>query len=146
MSNVARIIIAVIIVALLGGGILWYLSSRSTPTTTTDTPWTTSLPDENTPANTDSDVAASTTITYDGEQFSPAAITVPVGSTITVINNSSDEIDFASDPHPTHTANTELNTGMVAPGERRSFTVNQKGTWGYHDHLNASRQGTITVE
>jgi plastocyanin len=147
MNTATRIIISVIILALIGGGIIWYLSSRTTENTTPPPPTpTTTTPDTNNTAEDESAPAASTTITYDGNNFVPASLRVAVGATITVINNSSRELDFASDPHPTHTNNSELNEGSIAPGESREFTVTEKGTWGFHDHLNASAQGTLIVE
>lgn len=147
MNTTARIIISVAVIALIGGGIIWYLNSRQSENTvpTPTAPSATSpsgndtTPDETAPA-------ASTTITYDGNTFMPSSLRVAVGATITVINNSSRELDFASDPHPTHTSNAELNEGSIAPGESREFTVTEKGDWGFHDHLNASAKGTLIVE
>lgn len=147
MNTAARIIIAVVVIALLGGIIIWYLNGRpaadNIPAPTNPSA-TSPSGNDTTPENTAP--AASTTITYDGSGFTPSSLRVAAGSTITVINNSSRELDFASDPHPTHTSNAELNEGSVAPGESRDFTVSEKGTWGFHDHLNASAQGTIIVE
>jgi len=83
-------------------------------------------------------------ITYSDDGFSPGDITVNEGEEVVIINNSSEALDFASDDHPTHQTNSELNVGLIEPGERDSFSPS-KGEWGYHDHLNSSATGTITV-
>lgn len=87
----------------------------------------------------------SAVITYDGNTFSPSELTVKTGTVVTVKNGSSQTLDFASDDHPTHRINSELNVGEIEPGQTATFTA-KAGTWGYHDHLNDSATGTLTVE
>lgn len=86
------------------------------------------------------------TITYASSGFSPSTVTVKKGDTITIKNDSSDDIQFDSNPHPLHTDNTELNVGAVASGKSTTVTLNKVGTWGYHNHFNTSQKGTITVQ
>lgn len=93
-----------------------------------------------------SEPEAAVLITYSDNGFSPSTVTVTAGASITVKNESSDTLSFNSAEHPVHTENDELNLGDIEPGESRNFTVNQKGTWGYHNHLKASQTGTIVVE
>lgn len=82
--------------------------------------------------------------------FTPAAVTVKSGDKLTWANNSSQKIQIASDPHPIHTANTELSNGQfvleIAPGSTATVTLTKKGTWGYHNHLNPGVRGKVTVE
>lgn len=53
----------------------------------------------------------------------------------------------ASDPHPQHSDLPEFDSLKAIPqGESYLYTFTQKGTWGYHDHLNPSALGTIVVE
>ncbi len=49
-------------------------------------------------------------------------------------------------PHPIHTDDPDLNVGTVKPGESMTFTVTKTGEYGYHNHLNPSDKGRITVE
>jgi plastocyanin len=86
------------------------------------------------------------TISFNGSEFDPDPLTVPEGTTVTVTNNSSQTIQFDSDPHPQHTDNTELNIETISPGESNTFVANTVGTFGYHNHLNPSQTGTIIVE
>lgn len=89
---------------------------------------------------------ASATITYSDSGYSPKTITVKAGDTVAIKNTTSHDMQFDSDPHPVHTNNPELNVDLVSPGQTLTFTVNTKGTFGYHDHLNPSDTGTIIVE
>ena len=89
---------------------------------------------------------AAATISYNGSLFSPSQVTAKAGDTIAIRNDSSEEIDLKSDPHPVHAANPELNTGLVVPGEIKTFKVSSKGTFGYHNHLDPSQTGTIVVK
>ena len=78
--------------------------------------------------------------------FSPATITVPKGTLVVFSNKGSRPHWPASAVHPTH----ELLPGFdalrgIAPGESYSFTFTKAGTWKYHDHLNPSRTGSVTV-
>jgi plastocyanin len=65
----------------------------------------------------------------------------------------------ASDPHPIHngydgtTVQQHCAAGYAGPapfdecaaGTSFTFTFDKVGTWGYHDHLDHSVMGTITV-
>ena len=85
-------------------------------------------------------------ITFDGSTFSPAVLTVRTGTTVTIKNTSSADVQMDSNPHPIHTDDTDLNVGLVSPGQSQTFMVVKKGSFGYHDHLDPSIQGTITIE
>ena len=89
--------------------------------------------------------AATAAISYNGSLFSPSQVTIKKGDTIVIKNNSSNAVDFESDPHPIHTAEPELNIGGIEPGKSRSFVLSRVGSWGYHNHLNSSQTGTIIV-
>lgn len=98
------------------------------------------------PQVTDSKLTAETaTITYTDQGFSPSTLTVKAGATIRVVNNASDALEFSSDNHPTHLGNLELNMDALNAGEAGIFTVTKTGEYGFHDHLNASNEGTLTV-
>lgn len=87
-----------------------------------------------------------TTITYDGNSFSPANVTVAAGGKLKFVNNSDKTVEPSSDDHPTHTKNTELNVGDVEPGQSKEITVNTKGEWEMHNHYDASQKVTVKVE
>lgn len=65
---------------------------------------------------------------------------------MTVRNDSSSALDFDSDPHPVHTDNPQLNAGPIEPGQSKTVTLTNKGTWGFHNHDAPSEHGTITVQ
>lgn len=90
--------------------------------------------------------AEEVTITYTNNGYSPKTVTVKAGGKVTVKNDSSRNMQFDSDPHPAHTDNQELNAEVVKAGESETFTVMRTGTFGYHNHLNASETGTIIAK
>lgn len=91
-------------------------------------------------------VSAENTIIYTDNGFEPAQILVKAGTSLSVRNNSSKPLQFSSNDHPTHTKNSELNLGILAPGKSETFEASKTGTYGYHNHLNADNTGILTVE
>ncbi|HLD40456.1 MAG TPA: plastocyanin/azurin family copper-binding protein [Candidatus Nanoarchaeia archaeon] len=98
------------------------------------------------------------TIRITAAGFEPKTLTVKVGTTVTFFNEDSSKHWPASAVHPTHTAYPgsdikKCGSGEVIfdackgleQGESFSFTFNEKGSWGYHDHLRASMTGKIVV-
>jgi len=101
------------------------------------------------------------TVTYiDDGGFSPASLEVSVGATVTFQNNGSKGIWPASALHPTHKLYPGSDISKcgtddadsifdacksVAPGDSYSFTFDEVGTWGYHDHFRPSDNGNIIV-
>lgn len=85
------------------------------------------------------------TITYTDDGFSPSSYMIKVGGTVTVVNNSSHDLEFSSDNHPTHTKETELNMDILKPGKSGTFTVTKVGTWGFHNHLRDQDTGSLMV-
>lgn len=148
MNNATKVVVAVVVVAIIGGGAFLLLKDDSKDTTKTEqnsgTSQNASGGENSGEGDTTGDVAA--TITYDGSTFSVSADTVTSGSKVKVVNNSQDDLDLDSNPHPVHTDNPELNVGDIAPGESRTFTLTTTGAWGFHNHLNSSQHGEITVE
>lgn len=90
--------------------------------------------------------AAAVIITYSNSGFSPKDITVKAGETIEVKNTSSRIVQFDSDPHPVHTDNRQLNIEFIDPGKSKTFSITNTGTWGFHNHIDASETGKITVQ
>lgn len=84
-------------------------------------------------------------IMYSDSGFEPSPLTVKKGTTITVTNNSSSDLMFASADHPAHQDNTELNIDTIEPGKSGTVVITKTGTWGYHNHDNAEHAGQIIV-
>ncbi len=93
--------------------------------------------------------------------FSPAELRVKAGTTVTFKNERSITVTPASAKHPTHTvypgsdikkcgtpeqATIFDSCAGIPAGKMWSFTFNEKGTWGYHDHNNPTHFGKIIVE
>jgi len=140
MSTVKKVIITTIVVVVVALGI-WWLVIANSPNSNQSTSETTGQ--EETSQQPAENQEAAVTITYDGNEFAPASVTVKVGDVVKIINNSENVLYFASDEHPTHLDNSELNVGDIEPGSIATFTVSSAGTWGYHDHYNASADGEI---
>ena len=104
--------------------------------------------------------------------FSPSQLSINQGDSVTWINKDSEPHWPASGMHPTHTrysgasydepgsfagslaCKSEGNPKdgafdpckSIAPGESWTFTFEQIGSWGFHDHLDSSYFGKITVQ
>lgn len=164
-KNLLIIIVAIIVIA--GGGALVASMSKDNnddPANSNSTSQTTSptsrdtrddTASQSTPApqpasndvmNENEEENAAATITFSASGFSPTTQTVLSGDSVQIKNTSDDDLQFYSDPHPDHTSNEELNIGLIDPGETKTFTVSKKGTYGYHNHLDSSQKGTLTVQ
>jgi len=133
MNGAAKAFIAIVVLAGIGAGAFFLAKDKPAVNPVSDRA-----------AAEDSQVTA--TITYSSNGFSPTIISVKPGGAVKIVNNSSQTLDFASDPHPFHTDNSELNVGFVASGGAKTFMVTKTGSWGYHNHLNSNDTGHINVE
>lgn len=93
------------------------------------------------------------------EGFLPENITLREGDSVKWVVVGPTRHWPASDPHPLHDGYPQK-TGMcrfagssdfnacraLNRDEYWTFTFNQSGTWGYHDHLNPSWKGVVNVE
>jgi plastocyanin len=78
--------------------------------------------------------------------YSPQSLTINQGDTVTFTNNSTGRMWTASAPHPQHTDYPEFDQKAAAnAGGTFSFTFNKVGTWKFHNHMNPSQFGSITV-
>lgn len=78
--------------------------------------------------------------------FDKTALAIKEGDTVTFVNNSSSKVWPASDVHPTHTVCPGFDAKKgLATGESYSYTFTEAMVCPFHDHLNASQKGTITV-
>ncbi|OGZ42247.1 MAG: hypothetical protein A3C80_01450 [Candidatus Ryanbacteria bacterium RIFCSPHIGHO2_02_FULL_45_43] len=96
-----------------------------------------------------------------GDGFTPRAITVKKGTTVTWVNKSGHSAWPASDVHPVHTVYPGSNTKKcdtddkinifdacrgLKEGETYSFRFERVGRWQFHDHLRPSLGGIVIVE
>ncbi len=87
------------------------------------------------------------TVNYTDQGFNPSSLTVKSGTTVTFINQSSNPMWVASDPHPTHTKLPKFDGLKNIPkGGSYQFTFTKTGTWGYHNHLAPADLGRIIVQ
>jgi plastocyanin len=86
------------------------------------------------------------TVVLTSDGFSPKTLTVSVGEEVVWVNNSGGSATVDSSVHPTHRDHPELNLGTFEDGEEHKLVFDKPGTYNYHDHLNASRFGTVVVE
>ncbi len=151
-------IIAIVII-IIGGG--WYLLSRApadtSSNTTGQTPGTAGT--ASTTTTTTTTTTSGVTIAYTDQGFSPKSVTVPLGTTVTFVNQTSGPMQVASALHPTHvvydntTRSAHCAVGYAGPlpfdqctsGAGYSFIFTKAGTHGYHDHVDASHFGNVIV-
>ena len=159
MKNALWIIVAIILV---GGGAYWWMSSgdsSSTMTPTVNEGAESPAPGAETPAGEVTAAPTSVEVTYDGSTYSPKDITIKKGGTVTWKNSSTGKMWVASAQHPSHTVydgnsrseHCAANYTGAKPfdqcvgGSDYSFTFEKIGKHGYHDHINASAFGSVTV-
>jgi len=76
-------------------------------------------------------------VTIQNFAFSPASLTIKVGTTVTWTNKDS----------VTHTVNSAtFNSGNIAPREKFQFTFSSPGTYAYSCGIHPSMKGTIVVQ
>lgn len=79
--------------------------------------------------------------------FLPKDITIQAGESVTWMNEDNENHQVLSAVHPTHQLYPPLNTvELLKTGEKKSLSFPTAGTYKYHDHLNPSFTGSVTVE
>lgn len=139
MKKTTLIVIGVLAILVIGGAAQILRSSSNDDKNTSPTPTSSNATESKAPT-------APILIRYTNSGFTPVKVSVKAGTQITILNDSSSELDFNSDPHPSHTDNAEFNVGKIAQGEDKTFAVTKLGTWGYHNHLNPDDKGSIVVQ
>lgn len=91
-------------------------------------------------------VTEETKVDFTLDGFSPESITIKKGAKVIWTNNSGKTATVNSAPHPVHTSYPPLNLGSFNDGDSLEVSFPDPGTYKYHNHLNASQGGTITVE
>jgi plastocyanin len=147
--NKKSVVVIAIIAALVIMLTATYIFTRPVATPNVVPPTNTETSNEADPtpqtSSEDAESAEATTITYTDQGFTPASLSVKSGAALRIINNSSAPLEFSSDNHPSHRENPEMNMSTLQPGQEGIVTVTTPGEHGFHDHLNASRTGILTV-
>ncbi len=79
--------------------------------------------------------------------FNPSTITVKQGDWVVFVNKDTQPHWPASNPHPTHTDLPGFDAlRRIARGDSYKYQFKKAGTWGFHDHLNPSNGGSVTVQ
>lgn len=144
-------IIVVVLLVLVGGWYMLSVTPAKAPAPSDDTAAT------STPLVT---VKEGPAVVYTAQGFMPPTITIPAGTKVTFVNQSTKDMWVASAMHPSHavysgttlsehcpdTSGTAFDAcEKTASGATYTFTFGRVGTWKYHDHLDASKSGTIVV-
>jgi plastocyanin len=158
-----KTILGVIVVIVVVVGAVFFMNQKADAPTSennqqTPTPSPTPTPVPNpTPGPSDAPVPTPTPTptstapkTYDisatDAGYTPATLTIKKGDTVKFTNNGTKLNWPASAPHPTHTDYPEFDPKKgIAVGSSWSFTFTKTGTWRFHDHLNPTHFGSITV-
>lgn len=136
MNKVVIIVVAIILIA--GGGYLAVHKNKAASSTSSQT--------NSQGSNSGQNAVVAATITYDSSGFSPASVTVKSGDKVEIKNTSSNDVQVQSNPHPLHTDDPDLNVGVISAGQSTTFTVTKTGSFGYHNHLDPSQTGKITIQ
>lgn len=139
LIGAAAAIVIVVAVVVIGGG-------RSSPPQTS--PPISQPPTIQPPSGVATPPAqvAGTVVQVTATGFSPASVTVKSGGQMTFQNTSGSIVQVQSAKHPVHADNPELNVGSITPGQLATVTLTTKGNWKFHNHLNPSQVGSVTVE
>lgn len=85
--------------------------------------------------------SASNSVTIQNFAFSPATLSVKVGTTVTWTNQDSTTHTATSDPGTP----ASFDSGNIAQGKSATFTFQQAGTYSYHCSIHTYMKATITV-
>lgn len=148
MSRNTTVAVVVVLVLIVGG---WFLTRPKQPTT--PSPSETTQP----PASTESASPSSASegammkedknlVKVSATGFTPQNLTVKAGNTVTWMNGDTVDHIVNSAVHPTHQVYPPLNLGVIKSGDKTSLSFPTAGTYKYHDHLNPSATGSVTVQ
>ena len=144
-----NLVIGVVVVAVLflGGYLLLNGSKKSADTNNSSTNNNTST---NNSTNNSTTASDSVTVTYTNTGFTPFSVTLKKGGTLIWKNDANDQVQIGVNPHPVHTGNRAITNGEFTldlnPGGTKTLTINDTGTFSYHNHLDPTESGTIIVQ
>ena len=133
------LVVIIVIIILAAGG--WLIFGRNSNTNNSAaTPPSGSNSTNMASSNSSSNPTATNSVTIQNYAFSPSAITVKKGTSVTWTNQDS----------VTHTVTetdgkTGPSSGNLEPGKTYSFTYNTTGSFAYHCSIHTDMIGTVTV-
>ena len=134
---------AMLVLAACGGSTGSSGGTTPTPTQAGNTP--TTAPAGNTPTATPSGSKMAVSITTSGTfAFSPATITIKVGTTVTWTNNTGAPHTVTSDDGTTF--DSGVSNPIAANGGTFSFTFTKAGTFTYHCQIHPFMKATVIVQ
>lgn len=142
MNKILLIIVALIVIL---GAFTLLGNKKTSPTTSINQPESAQSQKATTPdvTKTNSQV---TNVILGNSGFVPKDITVKAGTTVAWINKSGKTATVNSDNHPAHLLYPFLNLGEFPNSSSLQAAFDKAGKYNYHNHLNPSETGTITVE
>lgn len=138
------IFLLLVVLLVVGGGTAWYLvdhkSSNDNSNSMSSMDMNRSSSSSTGNGSSSSSTQSTNSVTIQNFAFSPANITVKVGTKVTWKNQDSvthtvTETDGQSGPQ----------SGNVDPGASYSFTFDKAGTYHYHCTIHPNMTGTVTV-
>jgi plastocyanin len=91
--------------------------------------------------------AKEVSVTLTDEGFKPSQIRIRTGTSVTFSTTRDSQFWPASNVHPSHDIYPAFDPGRpLSPDESWSFTFNDTGSWGFHDHVRSYFTGSIYVE
>lgn len=138
------VVTTVVVILVLGLG--WWFLTRSQKTEQQPAYQAPPASSPQVSASPSASPAAKNIVKIESAGFVPQNITVKAGEMVTWVNNDSVNHNVNSVVHPTHLVYPPLNLGLIKPGEEKSLSFPKAGTYKYHDHLNPSVTGSVTVE
>lgn len=79
-------------------------------------------------------------------KFDPATLSVNVNDTVVWLNKDATNHQIMSNPHPTHSALSDLSSGILGTNQTFSYKFTQTGTYQYHDETLPTSVGTVEVK
>jgi plastocyanin len=83
-------------------------------------------------------------ITKDG--FQPATLSVHKGTKVVWVSDDAGLHQVASNPFPKDNGLPGLNSEILNENQNYTYTADMAGTFGYHDQINPTINGTLTVK
>lgn len=84
-------------------------------------------------------------VTVTSSGFEPQGLAIKAGVKVIWVNKAGTVVTVDSALHPTHLVYPPLNLGQFADGKSVSLVFNEPGTYVYHNHLNPTQIGNVTV-
>lgn len=141
--NLALTLVVIVAVVAFGG----WLLTRQQKVAPTPQPQVTPSPTSEVTSTPSATQEQKNVVKVESVGFMPKNITIQAGEKVSWVNNDTASHQVYSAVHPTHLLYPPLNTvGLLKAGESKSLIFKDPGTYKYHDHLNPSLTGQVTVE